>query len=99
MHDGNQNKQVNDDNDIDVSTVRNIIADLKAMYNEFLTQIKLKQKDLIRAAKYDELESKVNISIALIRRETNPWFSFPFTDNQYNARATKGATAQGASVH
>lgn len=42
-----------------LSAVRDIISELKEMYNEFLLQIKLVQKDLIRSAKYDELESKV----------------------------------------
>lgn len=60
--DGNQNKQENnddDDDDVDVTTFRNVIGELKEIYNEFLSQIKLMQKDLTRAAKYDELESKV----------------------------------------
>lgn len=66
-NDGNRNKQENDkreDNnaEIDVATFRSVIGELKELYNEFLIQIKLMQKDLSRASKCDELESKVCIS-------------------------------------
>lgn len=47
------------DDDSQLNGVRDVISELKEMYNEFLLQIKLVQKDLIRSAKYDELESKV----------------------------------------
>lgn len=42
-----------------LGAVRDVIVELKDMYNEFLLKIKLVQKDLVRSAKYDELESKV----------------------------------------
>lgn len=48
-----------DDNHVMIVAVRDVIHELKEMYNEFLLQIKLVQKDLIRSAKYEELESKV----------------------------------------
>lgn len=48
-----------DDSQMMIAAVRDVINELKEMYNEFLLQIKLVQKDLIRSAKYDELESKV----------------------------------------
>lgn len=49
------------DDDSQLNGVRDVISELKEMYNEFLLQVKLVQKDLIRSAKYDELESKVTI--------------------------------------
>lgn len=49
-----------DDNQLMIVAVRDVIQELKEMYNEFLLQVKLVQKDLIRSAKYDELESKVS---------------------------------------
>lgn len=45
--------------EIDASVFRTVITELKELYNEFLIHVKLLQKDLVRAAKYDELESKV----------------------------------------
>lgn len=45
--------------EMDLAVLQNVIDELKGVYNEFLAQMKLVQKDLIRAAKYDELESKV----------------------------------------
>lgn len=65
-NDGNRNKQENDKHeennvDVDVATFRCVIVELKELYNEFLIQIKLMQRDLSRAAKCDELESKVCI--------------------------------------
>lgn len=45
--------------EMDLFVLQNVIDELKGVYNEFLAQMKLVQKDLIRAAKYDELESKV----------------------------------------
>lgn len=67
-NDGNRNKQENDKREeenaeVDVATFRSVIVELKELYNEFLIQIKLMQKDLSRAAKCDELESKVCINI------------------------------------
>ncbi|XP_031640152.1 sarcolemmal membrane-associated protein [Contarinia nasturtii] len=57
VNEENQNSlETNDDSQ--VNAVRDLIVELKDMYNEFLLQIKLVQKDLIRSAKYDELESK-----------------------------------------
>lgn len=55
----NQNNLEAGDENSQLSTVRDVIIELKEMYNEFLLQIKLVQKDLVRSAKYDELESKV----------------------------------------
>lgn len=49
-----------DDSQMMIVAVRDVIHELKEMYNEFLLQIKLVQKDLVRSAKYEELESKVN---------------------------------------
>lgn len=46
--------------DEDATMIRGIFVELKGLYNEFLLQVRLVQKDLIRASKYDELESKVN---------------------------------------
>lgn len=65
-NDGNRNKQECEkregkSGDIDLATFRSVIGELKELYNEFLLQIKLMQKDLSRAAKCDELESKVRI--------------------------------------
>lgn len=59
-NDGNQNSQSQQCDSIDLTTLRNIVIQLKEMYIEFLNQIKLIQKDLIRKSKYDELESKVS---------------------------------------
>lgn len=56
----NQNSLDTSDDDSQLSSVRDVIRELKEMYNEFLLQVKLVQKDLIRSAKYDELESKVS---------------------------------------
>lgn len=55
----NDNIDDDDDNEKNMKIFRNVIGELKGVYNEFLAQMKLVQKDLIRAAKYDELESKV----------------------------------------
>lgn len=55
----NQNSLAESDDDSQSNAVRDLISELKDMYNEFLLQIKLVQKDLIRSAKYDELEQKV----------------------------------------
>lgn len=55
----NQNSLAESDDDSQLNAVRDLISELKDMYNEFLLQIKLVQKDLIRSAKYDELEQKV----------------------------------------
>lgn len=56
----NQNSLVicNDD-DNSLTAIRAVFSELKELYNEFLLQVRLIQKDLIRASKYDELESKV----------------------------------------
>lgn len=57
-----ENKNIVDNysrNEMDIAVLQNVIDELKGVYNEFLAQMKLVQKDLIRAAKYDELESKV----------------------------------------
>lgn len=59
----NQNCLETNDEDSQLNAVRDLIVELKDMYNEFLLQIKLVQKDLIRSAKYDELESRVSGSI------------------------------------
>lgn len=53
------------DEDHDAATVRSIFGELKELYNEFLLQVRLVQKDLIRASKYDELESKVSDFVRL----------------------------------
>lgn len=55
----NQNSLDTSEEDSQLSAVRDVIVELKEMYNEFLLQIKLVQKDLIRSSKYDELEAKV----------------------------------------
>lgn len=61
VNEENQNSlESTDDENSQLNAVRDLIGELKEMYNEFLLQIKLVQKDLIRSAKYDELESKVN---------------------------------------
>lgn len=62
----NQNSLDTSDDDSQLDGVRDVIRELKEMYNEFLLQIKLIQKDLIRSAKYDELESKVSRTLAII---------------------------------
>lgn len=62
VNEENQNCLEANDEDSQLNAVRDLIAELKDMYNEFLLQIKLVQKDLIRSAKYDELESKVSRS-------------------------------------
>lgn len=61
VNEENQNSLDTCDEDSQLNTVRDLIVELKDMYNEFLLQIKLVQKDLIRSAKYEELESKVLI--------------------------------------
>lgn len=53
------------DEDHDAAAIRSIFGELKDLYNEFLLQVRLVQKDLIRASKYDELESKVSDSVVL----------------------------------
>ncbi|XP_055314376.1 sarcolemmal membrane-associated protein [Sitodiplosis mosellana] len=58
VNEENQNCLETTDEDSQSNAVRELIVELKNMYNEFLLQIKLVQKDLIRSAKYDELESK-----------------------------------------
>lgn len=62
--DGNRNKQEMEKHEgkhseIDVTAFRSVIGELKELYNEFLVQIKVMQKDLLRTSKCDELESKV----------------------------------------
>lgn len=51
--------------EMDLAVLQNVIDELKGVYNEFLAQMKLVQKDLIRAAKYDELESKVQTKFVI----------------------------------
>lgn len=54
-----EEQENNPDGDGQLAAVKDLIIELKDIYNEFLLQIKLVEKDLICPAKYDELESKV----------------------------------------
>lgn len=83
-NDGNRNKQENEqredkNTEVDVATFRSVIGELKELYNEFLLQIKLMQKDLLRAAKCDELESKVSIHHSRAKTFCNFLTKNPFT--------------------
>lgn len=83
----NQNSLDTIDEDSQLNAVRDLIIELKDMYNEFLLQIKLVQKDLIRSAKYDELESRVSSSIffTFFFTFTYKYFFYSVTVYKYNA--------------
>lgn len=62
ISDGNQNKKDSTPKgevNVDVTTFRNVIDELKEMYNEFLIQVKLMESDLICASKENESIKKV----------------------------------------
>lgn len=101
----NQNMVENyaENDDSNYAVVRNVIGELKGVYNEFLTQMKLVQKDLIRAAKYDELESKVWLSTKKKKKKPFENFQFEINPNSFDKPVDKhdariAIAAEGASA-
>lgn len=98
----NENNVANDD-DQEAAMIRGIFGELKDVYNDFLLQVRLVQKDLIRASKYDELESKVRRKIAMglslsgVRAHiNNNWLSLSLAVYWYNVRASVAAEGKTA---
>lgn len=85
----NQNSlDTSEEKDVELSAVRDLIVELKEMYNEFLLQVKLVQKDLIRSSKYDELEAKVLFFVHNISLTFPKFNEIFFAVYKYNVRVT-----------